>query len=357
MTFPHTTPTADLFIASPGIPGSLILGGYNQARFEPSDVSFANGGDTNQTLPVKIQSIIAENLASGTVSLLPDGIPVTANIDSSVSQLYLPQSICDLFQDAFGLEYDSAKDFYLVNNTAHTALLQSNPSITFTLGDTGLSGLTTNIVLPYAAFDLAVGIPFYNNDTRYFPIRVAKDESQQVLGRAFLQEAYLVVDWERNNFTIGQAIQQRETTNIVEILPASADIQVSDAGLRVAAIAGIAVGAFAGVVAIAVIAFIFLRARRRQNRQLQENSVAEFRAEYPPDHKNASELAVEHSNLSEVYGEQIYEMHESQHVKHELATNVNISELHGNASQTELEDTSSKYSASEKKEQQVHEMP
>lgn len=286
------------------------------------------------------------------MSLLPDGAPVIATIDSTVSQMYLPQSLCDLFEQAFGLEYDSAKDFYLVNNTAHNNLLQSNPSVTFTLGDTGLSGLTTNIVLPYAAFDLAVGIPFYNNDTRYFPIRVAKDESQQVLGRAFLQEAYIAVDWERNNFTIGQAIHQRETTNIVEISAASGDIQSEPSGLSTGAIAGIAIGAVAGIVAMVVIAFISIRARR-QKRQ----TTAAYFSDYPPDHKNASELGVQHSNLSEVHDSQVYEMHDSQQVKHELPVGLYVSELHGNASQTELEDTSSKRAPSEKTERHVHEMP
>lgn len=314
-------------------------------------MTFANGGENNSTLPVNIRSIIAENVASGTMSLLADGAPVTANIDSTVSQMYFPQAVCDLFQQAFGLQYDSDKDFYLINQTAHNQLLRSNPSITFTIGDTGDSGLTTNIVFPYAAFDLAVGIPFFNNDTRYFPIRVAKDESQQVLGRAFLQEAYIVVDWERNNFTVGQAIHQRERTNIVEILPASSDLQANSPGLSTGAIAGIAIAAVAGITALGVIAFISLRARR--NKQ----SVAAHVAEYPPDHKNASELGVEHSNLSEVYDSQIYELHESYQTKHELPSGLHISELHGNASQTELEDTSSKYSASDKKEQRVHEMP
>lgn len=317
-------------------------------------MSFANGGDTNQTVPVKIQSIIAENLASGTVSLLPDGAPVTANIDSTVSQMYLPQNVCDLFQQAFGLQYDSDKDFYLVNDTTHKQLVESNPSITFTLGDTGSSGETLNIVFPYEAFDLAVGIPFFNNDTRYFPLRVAKDESQQVLGRAFLQEAYIAVDWERNNFTIAQAIHQRESTDIVEILPASEDQPEASSGLSTGAIVGIAIGGVAGSLAAAVIAFFAIRERRQKREKHQ--TVAAHVADYPPDHKNASELGVEHSNLSEVYGSQIYELNESQPVKHELL-GQQISELHGNYSQRELEDTSSKHSWNEKKEEQVHEMP
>lgn len=303
---------------------------------------------------MKIHSIIAENLSSGTASLLPDGIPVTATIDSSVSQYYLPQSVCDLFQQAFGLQYDEAKDFYLVNKTAHSQLLQSNPSVTFTIGEDSDSSSTTNIRLPYAAFDLAVGIPFYNNDTRYFPIRVAKDESKQVLGRAFLQEAYVVVDWERNNFTIGQAIHQRESTNIVEITSAAADIPPADPGLSIGAIVGIAVGAVAGVAAVIAIGIFFFCRARRQKRQ---HTVAAYVSDYPPDHKNASELGIEHANLSEVYGSQIFELNDSTQDKHELAVGLQVSELPAAASKQEMEDTSSRYASSEKAERKVYEMP
>lgn len=328
------------------------MGGYDQARFQPSDLTFANGGDQNSTLPVKIHSIIAENLSTGTASLLPNGVPVTATIDSTVSQLYLPQGVCDLFQSVFGLEYDQTKDFYLVNNTAHGRLLQSNPSVTFTIGDNSDSSSTTNIRLPYAAFDLAVGIPFYNNDTRYFPIRAAKDESQQVLGRSFLQEAYVVVDWERNNFTIGQAIHQRESTNIMEIASPATELQPPSADLGTGAMVGIVIGAVVGGLAITITAIIFMRTRRRK-----KDTVAAYISEYPPDHKNASELDVEHSNLSEVYGSQIYELNGGSQDKHELPVGLQISELHGNVSKTEMEDTSCRYAPSDRSERRVHEMP
>ena len=336
--------------ASPKAPGSLIIGGYDQARFKSSGLSFANGGDSNQTLPLTIRSIIAENVPSGTMSLLDGGKPVTARIDSTVSQLYLPKSVCDMFQQAFGLEYDAKTDFYLVNNTAHTQLLEANPSITFTLGNEDSPDSTTNIVFPYAAFALAVGIPFYSNDTKYFPIRVASNEDQQVLGRAFLQEAYLVVDWERNNFTIGQAIHQRTTADIVSITSASDDATAATAKLSTGAIAGIVVAACVVAIGVAVAVFFIVRSRRRRT------TVAAHFADYPVDSKDAAELGAEHSNLSEVAGSERYELQDGQVVKHELF-GVSISELQGGSPHTELEDTSSKLSANEKPEQRVHELP
>jgi hypothetical protein len=69
-----------------------------------------------------------------------------------------------------------------------------------------------NITLPYDAFDLQLSYPYLPNTTYadpskyYFPLRQAANETQYVLGRAFLQEAYLITDYERNNFSIHQAV-------------------------------------------------------------------------------------------------------------------------------------------------------
>src|ERR1019366_4883174 len=42
------------------------------------------------------------------------------------------------------------------------------------------------------------------NSSRYFPLKRAANDSQTTLGRAFLQEAYLIVDYERSNFSLYQ---------------------------------------------------------------------------------------------------------------------------------------------------------
>jgi hypothetical protein len=127
-------------------------------------------------------------------------------IDSTVSELWLPTKVCDKFEDTFGLEYNNDTGLYLVNDTVHANLLARNASITFTLGQKAATADTVNITLPYAAFDLEAKAPYRNlaNDTRYFPIRRAYKDKQYILGRTFLQEAYLIVDWERQNFSISQ---------------------------------------------------------------------------------------------------------------------------------------------------------
>ena len=231
--------------------------------FTPSNFSLPVGGYKNQNLPVQVMSIIAENTASGTLSLLPNGNSISTIIDSTVAELWLPQNVCDLFAQTFGLEHNAPSGLYLVNDTTHQRLEQLNPSITITLGDPGSSSTTTNIILPYSAFNLQAGLPIFGSHTNYFPIRVAANESQQVLGRVVLQEAYVVVDWERQNFTIAQALHQNKVRHIVSIL--SPTLQAASSALSTGEIAGIVVGGCAALTTlIALIIFLTVRARRKR---------------------------------------------------------------------------------------------
>jgi hypothetical protein len=91
-----------------------------------------------------------------------------------------------------------------MNDTVYNNNLATNPSVTFLLGVSTTGGSTTNIVLPFEALALKTQYPFTANATRYFPLRRAANETQHTLGRTFLQEAYLTVDYERGNFTVSQ---------------------------------------------------------------------------------------------------------------------------------------------------------
>lgn len=300
--------TTDSLAAAPQDYGSLILGGYDRARFVPSHLNFSLGGTESKTLPLSIASIIAENTIQGTLALLPGGDAITTIIDSTVAQMWLPQNVCDLFAQAFGLTYDTSTGMYLVNSTIHRQLVESNPTVTFAIGSTAQSSSTSNIELPYTAFDLQAGIPLFNTSTNYFPLRVAANESQQVLGRAFLQEAYIFVDWDREYFTIGQAIHQNSTTNIVPVLSPSSDSATGgkSSGIGTGAIAGIAIGACAVIAAlVGLAAFLVMRSRKRQR-------AAKAKGEMP------MELHSDHIKPPEIMSAQVYELQEGENSKHEL---------------------------------------
>jgi hypothetical protein len=193
----------------------------------------------------------------------------------------MPQSVCERFASALGLVYDDAINLYTFggNDSNHENLAKSNVSFTFSLTDMSTSTATINITIPYAAFDLQLtwpAIPNTNygdaNATRnYFPLRQAANDAQYRIGRAFLQEAYIITDYERNFFAVYQAVHPADplgSTNIVTITRPSSSIfagppSKSGSSIPTGAIIGIVVGIVVLVILL-LFAIIFIRRRRKQ---------------------------------------------------------------------------------------------
>ena len=161
---------------------------------------------------------------------------------------------------------------YLINDTIHQQLLKNKPSITFTLSAVLPVPAAFNITIPYAAFDLTAAYPLFPNGTNYFPLRRASSSAQFILGRAFMQEAYLFVDYEMSQFTISPAaFPASGIQNIVTIDHSNGNGSGSSTGnsssLSVGAIAGIAVGSSIGTVLLCTIAWVLMRTRNAKKRR------------------------------------------------------------------------------------------
>ncbi|KAF1985662.1 acid protease, partial [Aulographum hederae CBS 113979] len=247
--------------------GSLILGGYDATRLSPTDLTIGFAANDYKAPVVGVISIVGMDTLQGYVSFTTSSTFLAA-VDSSIPGLWLPESVCDAFEVAFGLSFDSSTELYLVNDTIHERLTILNPSITFKIANnTDNNGRSTNIVLPYAAFDLQASWPIYETATRYFPIRRAANDSQYTLGRTLLQEAYLIVDFERQNFTLAQALfpQPDAEPEIVSIeSPGNVSVNRSAAPhkLKTGVLIGIAVGAAIVLLCILVLAWYFWQRRR-----------------------------------------------------------------------------------------------
>lgn len=142
-------------------------------------------GDVTRDLVVYLQSISYSGSSSAV--LLSD--PIQIFIDSTDPNLWLPNSVCDAFEQAFGLTLDNNTGLYLVNDTQNTELLNSDAQVTFRLSDVDSGGDAVTIVLPYNAFSLTAQPPLVDNTSYYFPLKRAANSTQYTLGRAFLQEA------------------------------------------------------------------------------------------------------------------------------------------------------------------------
>lgn len=268
----------------------MTLGGYDANRFVPNNVSFEL--NPSQVPQVYINSISVANTSSSS-DLVYATDRVSAIIDSSTPYLWLPKAACDRFAGALGLHYNDSLNLYTfeANNSQHELLKNSSLTFVFSLSDVSASPNIVNISLPYAAFDLELTFPAIPGTSSgaedstmfYFPLRQAANETQYTIGRVFLQESYLITDYERNNFSLHQAVHTSaplQNTSIISISrPSNSNFtgppkSSNSMKLSTGAIVGIAVGVVV-ITALLTFALLFLCRRRHRDVEESEKSVAQ----------------------------------------------------------------------------------
>ena len=245
------------------VQGSLTLGGYDASRISSKNVTFPMYQDVSRRFIVDLTTItyIPTGVSTITTSITLMSETISIFIDSTIPYIYLPANICDRFATAFGLQYNDTTEIYTINDTMHTSLQQMNPNITFTLANS--AGQTHDIVFPYGAFNMNASFPVVNDTTAYFPLKRAANDTQYTLGRTFLQEAYLIADYQRSTFTVSDCVWPPTfNQDIVTILPppvndtsASNNSTTSNhhSSLPVGAIAGGIVGAIVAILIAALL--------------------------------------------------------------------------------------------------------
>ena len=265
--------------------GSLTLGGVDSGRFVPNNLSIPFAPQQNRSLLMGVQSISSVNQNGTTSNLLPTGI--MAFVDSTEAQIWLPVEACQAFEKAFGLTYNTTNGFYLVNNALHAQLQAQNASVTFTLGSTVSGGETVNITLPYNSFDLTLTPPAANlsSSTKYFPLRRADNDMQYTLGRTFLQEAYLTVDWERQNFSISECLFSDNMQQNLLTIQSPSD-KTNSGGSSTGKTVGIAVGVVVGVLVIVAVTGAIFWKRHSAKRVEEEKQAKILEDEEEQRHRN-----------------------------------------------------------------------
>ncbi|KAL9113788.1 MAG: hypothetical protein Q9227_002233 [Pyrenula ochraceoflavens] len=300
--------TAGAYYQLKGVPASLTFGGVDTLRFVPNDASFTLGSNHEPVVAInkitvssmpETEDTPAPNWQRNPLTLLSAAESALFTIDSSTPFLWLPERVCDRFATALNLTYSEDLQLYLFANSTSSsdtspatdqvnALTSLNITFTFTVSDlpdtTGSqhSNNTIDLVLPFAAFSLDLTYPFpllpnatsSSPSVSYFPLRRAANESQFTIGRAFLQETYLAVDYERNNFSLSQAVftlSEPSTMNLVPVTRPPNSIfpgppSMNSSGLSTGAKAGIGAGV-AVVVIIAALILAILLIRRRNSRK------------------------------------------------------------------------------------------
>ncbi|TVY86395.1 hypothetical protein LAWI1_G008903, partial [Lachnellula willkommii] len=190
------------------IPGSLNIGGFDQSRAlgqVSSQAYLANH------LPIDLLDIgigVAEGgspfnftskaglLAAGNSTLSPS---TSVFIEAPLPYIYLPQSTCDAITQYLPVSYQAKYGLYFWDTgAAEYQRIVSSPSFlsfTFRLNSNINQNFTINV--PFALLNLTLTRPIVDRSTQYLPLRPTEGPSgKYVLGRAFLQAAFIGVNWQ-----------------------------------------------------------------------------------------------------------------------------------------------------------------
>lgn len=187
--------TAGAKYTTPESYGSLTFGGYDSSLVNMDQalngVTFTRGFNGNE-LTLTVKAIRVGEKASDAI-----GTGMVAQLDSMFPDIYLPEEICALFVDAFGLQWNESASMYLVTDEQHVRLQTENTSVAFDLSSDSDPEKLVTITLPYASFYHEVKFPLANitNDEavlHYFPLKPKPNTTTNFdifLGRTFFQEA------------------------------------------------------------------------------------------------------------------------------------------------------------------------
>ena len=214
----------------------------------------------------------------------PSRKPPIAIIDSEQPHIQLPQDQCDSLQQVLNLTWHSQSKNYLISDATYNFLSRLRPSLTFFIhGRANASDASLSVTLPWESLALNLSFPQLDvgNRSRYFPIRPAKDPRQLVLGRAFLQNAYLTADYERRKFYLHQVRWpgNNETANIQSIASPAVDGHGSQ--LSRPAIAGIVLGIVSLIVLVTLGLLFHRRFRHKKGEILAQQEEAKPRSAEP----------------------------------------------------------------------------
>lgn len=289
---------------------SLTLGGYDANRFEPHDVQFSLNATMRQpqTLIRAITASVSDvgqaptNWSTASIPLSSFNESMIATIDSSTPYLWLPPTICDRFARALDLTWNETFGLYLFSGASNLERYKSTPDLSFTFTLSSLDNRDNfgspldmpgliNITISGDAFIQSLRYPFMNlieygaPAIPYFPLKRAENGSQVIIGRTFLQESYIITNYETSKFSIHKARfpdNPLRDTSIQTIVaapnspyPGPPPVEGNKSHqMSQNQIAGVVVGVCLGLIAL-VTTFILVRRKRR--------SFKDDRDEHDPD--------------------------------------------------------------------------
>ena len=190
--------------ASLGIPGSLHMGGYDQSRVigDVSSQSYNSG-----SFPIELFDMSLGVAEGGSAWSYPNKTGLLGHGNSSMTSgltvivdptnpyIYLPQSSCDAIAAELPVTYqpDYGLYFWDTSDPQHKKIVTSPSYLAFKFSKNSLNNEYITIKVPFALLNLTLEAPLVETPTPYFPCMATN--STPVLGRAFLQAAFIGVNW------------------------------------------------------------------------------------------------------------------------------------------------------------------
>lgn len=285
------------------MPASLTLGGYDTLRLEEHDVDF-NLDEYSRIPSVNLRAIIATvtsqdkkpaSWSSTSRVLSGTNESVSAIIDTTTPYLWLPRSVCDRFAESFNLTWSDTFGVYLFDpkSAQFSDFLSGASSLSFTFSISSYDNVdnygnplqlpgVVNITVGSAAFAQLLRYPFKDaigwdqSSVPYFPLTRANESGPYIIGRAFMQEAYMVMNYEKTQFSVHQALfpDTPSSNYSLATIERSSDSpyppyvpKPGGGGLSAGKTVGIVLSAFAAGSVIGVTLWFCCRRRRRTTKQ------------------------------------------------------------------------------------------
>ena len=200
--------------------GSLILGGYDRSRFTGAigvyDTTIGPGATVGYPLVAPLIDI-AIGVELGTSPFSPaeihgfldtsPGEPMQMNFNPALPYLYLPRKTCDKIAAQLPVTYRADINLYTWNiaDPRYDSIITSPSQMMSTFEQPDTSNLT--IKVPFAVLNLTLSPPLAPVPTPYFPCQPFEGaRGMWFLGRAFLQAAYIAMNWDQNRAFLAQGL-------------------------------------------------------------------------------------------------------------------------------------------------------
>ncbi|KAB8264202.1 hypothetical protein BDV32DRAFT_145984 [Aspergillus pseudonomiae] len=187
-----------------GIPGSLVLGGYDQNRVlgDVSAQPYSSGNLPIDLLDVKIGVISGGSpwtytdktglLGHGNASI---NYGVTVFASGADPYIYLPHSTCEAIAAELPVTHhpDYGLYFWNTEDKRYSEIVSAPTYLGFTFSKNSLNNANITINIPFSLLNLTLDAPLVDKPTPYFPCMGTN--GNYVLGRAFMQAAFVGVNW------------------------------------------------------------------------------------------------------------------------------------------------------------------